>query len=97
MGACNFRHRIYSEENNINAAFNEAVEEAYEENGDQEGFSGDIQTVDGFKKVSNPNLPFGSKEFDQWESAQLDKLEKRECIGFKLDDNDFCFIGWGAE
>lgn len=65
-------------------AFRKARELANEENGHQHGYSGDIQTVHGFKMLTNAPR-FATKKFWAWEDDILmnDKygIEKWETAG----------------
>jgi len=78
MGACTFQNLILIK-GNSQEAFNLAVEEEEHYNGWMDGYSGDIQTVDGFS-TSNNNPRYGTKAFDTWMEKQLGVLSKRDCV-----------------
>jgi hypothetical protein len=51
-------------------AYRQACQEANDYNGHQEGYSGDIQTTDGFR-ILKDNPRFGTKAFNKWEDDIL--------------------------
>ena len=78
MGACDFSN-LEVVKGNSSDAYNSACEEMRDYNGHQEGYSGDIQTVDGFYEVKDAPR-YGTKAFDKWENKQYDSIGKRECL-----------------
>ncbi len=78
MGACDFSNLVVTKGSAVDA-YNEVNEEMNDYNGHQEGYSGDIQTTEGF--CSAHDAPrFGTKAFQKWEEKQLDRLDKRDCL-----------------
>ena len=53
-------------------------EEARNNNGHQDGYSGDIQTVSGYHKVRDYPR-FGSKKFTDWLDERVENLDKNHC------------------
>jgi hypothetical protein len=78
MGACTFGNVVVTK-GNSSKAYNEICDEMKDYNGHQEGYSGDIQTTDGFY-TARETPRYGTKAFNKWEDEQLDKLNKRECL-----------------
>jgi hypothetical protein len=83
MGATNFSNVVVVQGSDRDA-FNKAREDAYEYNGDQEGYSGDIQTVHGYRML--PDAPrYGTKAFNKYEEDVLINekfgIEKRGVAG----------------
>ena len=77
MGACTF-DTIRIVKGDVREAYSEALEEARDYNGHQEGYSGDIQTVNGYRVVRD--FPtYDSKKFWSWIDSRLGNLGKREC------------------
>jgi len=83
MGACTFHQLVVGRFKNVSDAYAKANEEAKDENGHQQGYSGDIQTID-FPLFTRKHPRFGTKAFDKWEQDKLDKLGKREGIVIEL-------------
>ena len=112
MGACVFSDLVVIK-GDARDAFYEAVEEANDYNGHQEGYSGDIQTVSGYRMVKD--FPrYGTKKFQEWEDKMLDGMGKRDCVCIELTGTAlqkvkprrfkgkrgvraFYFFGWGAD
>tara|TARA_R110000772_G_scaffold6250_5_gene21940 strand:- start:1666 stop:2007 length:342 start_codon:yes stop_codon:yes gene_type:complete len=82
MGAQSYDSKVIIK-GNARDAFRQAREEANDYNGHREGYSGDIQTADGFSmRTDNPR--FGTQAFYKWEEKQLDKMDKGDCICVEL-------------
>lgn len=79
MGACDFSNLVVTK-GNARDAYIEANEEMRDYNGHQEGYSGDIQTTEGFYDMTHEAPKFNTKAFNKWEEEKLDKLDKRECL-----------------
>lgn len=62
----------------VKLAYREAVTEANDYNGHQDGYSGDIQTVDGYKQARGYPR-YGSKAFQDWLDKKLCEMDKRDC------------------
>lgn len=82
MGACFFDNFVLIK-GNANDAFNQAVEEEEHYNGDQDGYSGDIQTVHGFSFAKGAPR-FGTKAFENWMIKKSEKMDKRECLCIEI-------------
>lgn len=78
MGACDFDN-IEVVKGNSRDAYNQAVEEMNDYNGHQEGYSGDIQTSNGFS-MAHVSPRYGTKAFDKWEQSKLEDMEKGDCL-----------------
>jgi hypothetical protein len=78
MGACSFSNQILIK-GNANDAYRRVNEEMNAENGHQQGYSGDIQTTDGFSMARNAPR-YGTKAFDKWEDKQDEEMCKRDCL-----------------
>ena len=78
MGACDFSN-LEIVKGDASDAYGEACEEMNDDNGHQEGYSGDIQTTDGFSMARN-HPRYGTKAFDKWEEKQMDNIDKRDCV-----------------
>tara|TARA_R110000796_G_scaffold1673_6_gene6987 strand:- start:218 stop:556 length:339 start_codon:yes stop_codon:yes gene_type:complete len=78
MGATNFSNQVVIK-GTARDAFREANEEANDYNGHQDGYSGDIQTANGFRMRSE-HPRYGTAAFDKWENKLLDDMDKGECI-----------------
>ena len=77
MGATNFSN-LELIKGDANDAYGRAIENANDYNGHQEGYSGDIQTAEGFyMRTDNPR--FGTKAFYKWTEKHLDAMDKGEC------------------
>jgi hypothetical protein len=82
MGACEFSNVVVIK-GNEREAYSEANEEMSDENGHQEGYSGDIQTSNGFsKRTDNPR--FGTAAFENWEQKISDNMDKGDCVCVEL-------------
>jgi hypothetical protein len=62
----------------VRVAYRQAMEDARDYNGHQEGYSGDIQTCDGYREAKG-NPRYGTKAFHKWFDEQIDEMDKREC------------------
>ncbi len=82
MGACNFSNLVVIK-GDARDAYREANEEMRDYNGHQEGYSGDIQTTEGFYDMTHLAPKYGTKAFDKWEDKQLDgdRIEKWGACG----------------
>jgi len=78
MGACDFSN-LEVVKGNANDAFKNAVEEMNDYNGHQEGYSGDIQTADGFGMARDAPR-YGIKAFVKWEDKQYENFDKGDCL-----------------
>ena len=67
----------------VRLAYREAVEEARDYNGHQEGYSGDIQTADGYHEVSG-NPSYNTQSFWDWEAKQLEDMDKGDCYYIEI-------------
>ena len=74
MGATTFSN-LEIVKGNASDAYNQACDEMNDYNGHQEGYSGDIQTTDGFYMARNAPR-YGTKAFNNWEDKELDKIDK---------------------
>jgi len=82
MGAQSYDSKVILK-GNANDAYREAIEEANDYNGHQEGYSGDIQTADGFSmRTDNPR--YGTQAFWKWEDKLLNKMDKGDCYCVEL-------------
>lgn len=68
---------------NFNEGLRKAIEEAREENGHQDGYSGDIQTCD-TPDISRNHPRYGTKAFWKWEDKQIQIMDKRECMMLEI-------------
>jgi hypothetical protein len=92
MGSCLFQTVGHGE--TAQAAYSDALEEARAENGHQDGYSGDIQTTEGFKVVEiNEGETINSKV-----DETMDNFSKwGPCGCIQLKKGKFLFYGWAAE
>lgn len=99
MGACIFQTIGYGDD--AHEAFYSAQEEAREMNGDQEGYSGDIQTVKGYTEITlkeGQTLYDILEEIEDYDTANGNPINKwNNCACIKLTEGKYAFIGWGAE
>lgn len=78
MGAQNFDNLIVIK-GNASQAYAKAREQANDYNGHQDGYSGDIQTSNGFRECTKKLSHFNSKSFhDQIHSMQWN-MDKGDC------------------
>ena len=77
MGAQSFK-TIQLVKGTVETAYRQANEEARNNNGHQDGYSGDIQTVSGYHKVRDYPR-FGSKKFTDWLDERVENLDKNHC------------------
>ena len=82
MGALNYSNLILIK-GDANAAFNRAVENENDYSGHQEGYSGDIQTAEGFM-MAKKYPRYGTKAFKKWEEKAEDDLDKGDCVCVEL-------------
>ena len=82
MGACTFGVLKVGRYKDSREAYNEAVEEAEWDDG-HDSYNGTISTTHGFRTITCYHR-FGRKSFDKWVENTLDKLDKRECVCYKL-------------
>ena len=83
MGACTFSDLIVVKGDH-REAYREAREEANDYNGHQEGYSGDIQTTNGYS-ITSSNPRFGTKSFNKWEDKKLDSMDKGDCLCIEIE------------
>lgn len=85
MGATTFYNTILVK-GDARTAYRELREEMRDENGHQQGYSGDIQTCSGFKLYTDAPR-YGTKAFDKWEDKmvmnKLDKWGDAACVEIK--------------
>jgi hypothetical protein len=67
-----------------NLAYREAYSEARDYNGHQEGYSGDIQTVEGYREEYAWHPQVGSKAFTKWLDDKISDMDKRDCRFIEL-------------
>ncbi|GAG44472.1 unnamed protein product [marine sediment metagenome] len=77
MGAV-FYDTIQVVKGNARDAYNEACEEANDENGHQQGYSGDIQTADGYSEAKG-NPRYGTKAWSKWLDKKDETMYKGDC------------------
>ena len=83
MGATNYSDLVVIKGDESNA-FRQAVEEANDYNGHQEGYSGDIQTADGFR-MPRVHPRYGTKAFENWEEKiTWGEMDKGDCICIEI-------------
>lgn len=92
MGSCPFETIGYGSD--AKAAYNNALEEALAENGHQDGYSGDIQTTEGFSMVE---VPEGRSVEEMVEETIDDYSKWGPCGCIQLEDGKYVFFGWAAE
>ena len=68
----------------VRDAYNEAYSDARDENGHQQGYSGDIQTCSGYSKAHG-NPRYGTKAFSKWLDKQFETLDKRDCKYIEIE------------
>ena len=83
MGACDFENLVVIK-GTANEAFAHARIEMNDENGHQDGCSGDIQTVHGFKMAWDCPK-YNTKAFNKWVEEKTNELEKRDCLCVEID------------
>jgi hypothetical protein len=82
MGACQFIKTVIVKGDN-NDAYRDALEDARDYNGHQDGYSGDIQTVHTPRKAYD--VPrYNTKKFWDWLDKQFDDMDKRDCKWFEI-------------
>jgi hypothetical protein len=97
MGASNFGTRAIKAKT-AREAYRIAVDEARDENGSRDGYSGDIQTTNGFVIVT----PKGGEAIDALVDRLMDdpgstKIEKWGKAGaVETAPGQWMFFGWGA-
>lgn len=92
MGACSIH--VVQKGATMREAFKAAQEEAEEEYGHGQGYSGAINncSLTGDKTTLYNEL--GEEEFEEW---ALDNTDKRDVVGFKIEEGKYGFIGWAPE
>lgn len=82
MGACNFSN-LALVKGDAREAYNALCDEARDENGHQQGYSGDIQTTSGFRMLTSAAPRYDTKAFYNWEDDCLsnDVVEKWGACG----------------
>lgn len=99
MGACSIYHTIKGElsREDIGKEMDSVRQDQAYQNGHQEGYSGDFQTVDG---IGFPNRP-AFENLNEALNWCWDNTEKREalCVTYKSKDGGVNTVvaGWGAE
>ena len=78
MGAVAFEDQVVIK-GDARAAFRQARDEARDENGHQQGYSGDIQCADGYSTRSD-NPRYGTKAFEKWQEKIQDRMDKGDCV-----------------
>jgi hypothetical protein len=68
---------------NVRDAYNEAYDDARDENGHQQGYSGDIQNADGYSEASG-NPRYGTQSFWNWEAKQFEDMGKGDCYYIEI-------------
>lgn len=63
----------------VRVAHRQAMEDAREYSGHQEGYSGDIQTCNGYRKAKG-NPRYGTKAFHKWFDEQIDEMDMCSCV-----------------
>ena len=79
MGACSFGQIQVGKYKNHNEAYRDAVEDAIDYYGHQEGYNGTISTTD-HPRLKTDNPRFGTKAFRKWEDNLMEKMNKRDCV-----------------
>ena len=92
MGACPFQTVGYGE--TAKEAYRNACEDANAENGHQDGYSGDIQTTQGFREVE---LTEGEDLRAKVEETIDDYDKHGPCGCIRLAEGKYLFYGWAAE
>jgi len=82
MGQVSFENRIILK-GDANDAFNSAIEDANDENGHRQGYSGDIQCAHGFSILTD-HPRYGTKAFDKWQEKHHEKMDKGDCICIEI-------------
>ena len=77
MGQVSFEDQVVIK-GDARAAFRQAREEAKDENGHRQGYSGDIQCAEGFHMISD-HPRYGTKAFDKWQEKHHEKMYKGDC------------------
>ncbi len=91
MGSCAFQTIGHGD--TPEAAYHNAVDEANSENGHQDGYSGDIQTTEGFRVVELDDGEDPEAKVDE----TIDDFEKwGECGCIRIGTGKFLFYGWAA-
>ena len=91
MGSCIFQTTGHGD--TAVAAYNNALDEARAENGHCDGYSGDIQTTEGFKMVE-----LDGQTVDDKVEETIDEFSKwGPCGCIQLEATKFLFYGWAAE
>jgi len=91
MGAETFYTTVVGRFKSPREAFRQAQEDANDYSGHQDGYSGDIQTVNGF--TLRKDAPrYNSKAFDKWVEKRIDKMDKRDCECVEIKGKYFADI-----
>lgn len=90
MGAVDFTRKARGA--NMQEAYRNAIEEARDEVGHQEGYSGDINSCDGYKDVTSKFKASGKSAYDFADERILD-MGKRDVEGIKVQGNSYLFYG----
>ncbi|OVE77553.1 hypothetical protein BVX99_02385 [bacterium F16] len=92
MGSCTFHTVAYG--NTPQEAYQQAIEDANNQNGHQDGYSGDIQTTEWFEMVEPDK---GQNVSDKVEET-IDNYHKwGPCGCIMLEKGKYLFYGWAAE
>lgn len=92
MGACSIH--VTEKGPTMKEAFKTAIEEANEEYGHQQGYSGAINCCSLLGDKTSLYNQLGEEEFEEW---AYDNTDKREVIGYKIEEGKYGFIGWAPE
>jgi hypothetical protein len=92
MGACNIH--VVERGNSMREAFNTAVEEAEEEYGHGQGYSGAINSC---RLTGDKTTLYNEMSEDEFEEWALNHTDKREVVGYDRGDGSYGFVGWAPE
>ena len=113
MGACNIEVTKIGVYRNANEAYRQACDEADEEYGHQQGYSGAINSTHGIRRAQGYPR-YGTKVFYSWYEKVLDEMETGDLIYIELTKGQlkkfnaphlkgkrnvkgYVFLGWARE
>jgi hypothetical protein len=83
MGAVTFIEKVRAK--SLSAAYTKAVEEANEEHGHEQGYSGNINSADPPRDVTK-DYKGSKKSLSDYIESKLDNAGKRDCFGICLEE-----------
>jgi len=89
MGANNIH--VIQKGDNMMQAFRTAKEEAAEEYGHQQGYSGEINSCTFGADKTAKYKELGEEAFEEW---ALDNMDKGEVAAYDKGDGSYGFVGW---